>query len=164
MGQIRSHHRDEGWSGSLWQTFFGMSMGTLDPSHWWKTDTGLWFQKVPARHSRVSPLGDHLCTCTVHSGVKKVHDWVVDQLADIFVRHIKWKHNGWLKAGVIIVGTSNYRDTLLMRWSRYRWWWISVIYRSSLFLALALSIHKMNNNLFSWSEEPWTTPVQKMQN
>jgi hypothetical protein len=26
----------------------------------------------------------HLCTCTDHSGPKKAHDWVVDQLADLF--------------------------------------------------------------------------------
>jgi hypothetical protein len=35
----------------------------------------LWFQDA---------LGDHLCTCTTHSGVKKAHDWSVDQLADFF--------------------------------------------------------------------------------
>ena len=27
---------------------------------------------------------DRLCTCTTHSGVKKTHDWVVDQLDDLF--------------------------------------------------------------------------------
>jgi hypothetical protein len=27
---------------------------------------------------------NHLCTCTAHSGAKKVHDWAVDQLADLF--------------------------------------------------------------------------------
>ncbi len=32
----------------------------------------------------VDPLGDHLCTCTTHSGAKKTHDWTVDQLADLF--------------------------------------------------------------------------------
>ena len=26
----------------------------------------------------------YLCTCTAHSGAKKAHDWVVDQLADLF--------------------------------------------------------------------------------
>ncbi len=25
-----------------------------------------------------------MCTCTAHSGVKKTHDWVVDQLVDLF--------------------------------------------------------------------------------
>ena len=36
------------------------------------------------RKFRVDALGDHLCTCTVHSGAKKAHDWTVDQLADLF--------------------------------------------------------------------------------
>jgi hypothetical protein len=35
------------------------------------------------RKFKVDTLGDHLCTCTVHSGAKKAHDWVVDQLADL---------------------------------------------------------------------------------
>jgi hypothetical protein len=30
------------------------------------------------------PLGDHLNTCTAHSGAKKAHDWMVDQVADLF--------------------------------------------------------------------------------
>jgi hypothetical protein len=29
-------------------------------------------------------LWDHLCTCTGHSGVKKAHDWTVDQMSDLF--------------------------------------------------------------------------------
>jgi hypothetical protein len=37
-----------------------------------------------SRKFQVDKLGDHLCTCTTHSGVKKVHDWEVDQLADLF--------------------------------------------------------------------------------
>ena len=32
----------------------------------------------------IDTLGDHLSTCTAHSGAKKAHDWVVDQLADLF--------------------------------------------------------------------------------
>jgi hypothetical protein len=36
------------------------------------------------RKFQIDPLGDHLSTCTTHSGVKKAHDWVVDQLADLF--------------------------------------------------------------------------------
>jgi hypothetical protein len=42
---------------------------------------------LPARGCRkfeIDTLGDHLCTCTTHSGVKKTHDWTVDQLADHF--------------------------------------------------------------------------------
>jgi hypothetical protein len=36
------------------------------------------------RKFQVDVLGDHLCTCTTHSGAKKAHDWAVDQLADLF--------------------------------------------------------------------------------
>jgi hypothetical protein len=32
----------------------------------------------------LDPLGDHLDTCTAHSGAKKAHDWMVDQFADLF--------------------------------------------------------------------------------
>jgi hypothetical protein len=37
-----------------------------------------------SRKLKIDTLGDHLCTCTSHSGTKKSHDWVVDQLADLF--------------------------------------------------------------------------------
>jgi hypothetical protein len=33
---------------------------------------------------KIDTLGDHLCTCTAHSGAKKAHDWVVGQLPDLF--------------------------------------------------------------------------------
>jgi hypothetical protein len=36
------------------------------------------------RKFQVDPMGDHLYTCTVHSGVKKSHDRVVDQISDLF--------------------------------------------------------------------------------
>ena len=36
------------------------------------------------RKFKVDALGDHLCTCTAHSGAKKAHDWAVDQLAGLF--------------------------------------------------------------------------------
>ena len=36
------------------------------------------------RQFKIDTLGDHLCTCTSHSGAKKAHDWAVDQLADLF--------------------------------------------------------------------------------
>jgi hypothetical protein len=34
------------------------------------------------RKFHLDPLGDHLNTCTAHSGAKKAHDWIVDQIAD----------------------------------------------------------------------------------
>jgi hypothetical protein len=36
------------------------------------------------RKFQLDPLGDHLNTCTAHSGAKKTHDWMVDQVADFF--------------------------------------------------------------------------------
>ena len=36
------------------------------------------------RKFQLDPQGDHLNTCTTHSGVKKAHDWMVDQVADLF--------------------------------------------------------------------------------
>jgi hypothetical protein len=79
LGQIRSHRRDETWSAGLWQTFFSASMGAQIPVIEEKplATCGCWkFQ--------LDPLGDHLNTCTVHSGAKKAHDWMVDQVADLF--------------------------------------------------------------------------------
>jgi hypothetical protein len=36
------------------------------------------------RKFQLDPLGDHLYTCTTHSGAKKTHDWMVDQIVDLF--------------------------------------------------------------------------------
>jgi hypothetical protein len=35
------------------------------------------------RKFQLDPLGDHLNTCTSHSGAKKAHDWMVDQITDL---------------------------------------------------------------------------------
>ena len=32
----------------------------------------------------IDAFGDHVSTCTAHSGTKKPHDWVVDQLPHLF--------------------------------------------------------------------------------
>ncbi len=67
------------WSASLWQTFFSTSMGAQIPVIVEKPLTVCGYRKF-----KIDALGDHLCTCTPHSGVKKAHDWSVDQLADLF--------------------------------------------------------------------------------
>ncbi len=43
------------------------------------------------RKSQIDTLGDHLCTCTTHSGGKKAHDWAVEQLVDLFRTTVKVK-------------------------------------------------------------------------
>ena len=42
------------------------------------------FVSCRCKKFKVDALGDHLSTCTTHSGAKKAHDWAVDQLADLF--------------------------------------------------------------------------------
>jgi hypothetical protein len=79
LGQIRTHRRDESWSAGLWQTFFSTSMGAQIPVI---AEKPLAF--CGCRKFKIDTLGDHLCSCTAHSGVKKAHDWSVDQLADLF--------------------------------------------------------------------------------
>jgi hypothetical protein len=37
-----------------------------------------------SRKFQLDVMADHLCTCTAHSGAKMAHDWVVEQLADLF--------------------------------------------------------------------------------
>ena len=51
------------------------------------------------RKFQIDPLGDHLCTCTAHSGAKKAHDWAVDQLADLFRTTHKVKTQQVVKSG-----------------------------------------------------------------
>ena len=36
------------------------------------------------KKNALDALGDHVNTCTVHSGVKKTHDWTIEQIADLF--------------------------------------------------------------------------------
>jgi hypothetical protein len=79
LGQIRPHRRDEAWSASLWQTFFATSMGAQIPAIAEKP-----LAACGCRKFQIDGLGDHLCTCTAHSGAKKAHDWAVDQIADLF--------------------------------------------------------------------------------
>ena len=76
FGMFRSHHREEDWSVSLFQTFFVMTVGVEIPP-------------IPpstcgCKEFQLDALGDHMSTCTIHPGVKKTHDWAVDQLAVLF--------------------------------------------------------------------------------
>jgi hypothetical protein len=89
LGPIRSHRRDETWSAGLWQTFFSVSMGAQIPVIPEKPLTTCGCKKF-----QLYPLGDHLNTCTTHSGAKKTHDWMVDQISDLFrtTHKVKTQH------------------------------------------------------------------------
>jgi hypothetical protein len=73
-GQIRSHHRDE-----VWSDCFASCVGATVPAL-----TELPLSVCGCKRFNVDTLGDHVATCTVHSGAKMAHDWVVDQIADLF--------------------------------------------------------------------------------
>jgi hypothetical protein len=72
LRQIRPRRRDEAWSAGLWQTFFAMTMGAQIPVIAEKP-----LAACGCRKFQIDPLGDHLSTCTAHSGAKKAHDWAV---------------------------------------------------------------------------------------
>ncbi len=65
LGQIRPHHRDETWSGSLWQTFFASCVNENIPTLSELPLSACGYRKFQI----IDTLGDHLCTCTTHSGV-----------------------------------------------------------------------------------------------
>ncbi len=67
------------WSTGLWQTFFASCVGTTVSA---LSELRLW--ACGCKKFTIDTLGDHVITCTTHSGVKKTRDWSVDQLADLF--------------------------------------------------------------------------------
>ena len=79
LGQIRPHRRDEAWSAGLWQAFFASCVGATVPAL-----AELPLSACGCKKFAIDALGDHVSTCTAHSGAKKAHNWAVDQLADLF--------------------------------------------------------------------------------
>ncbi len=80
LGQIRPHHKDETWSAERsGRPFCVVSVGTQNPTLTKIPISGCGWKKFQTYF-----LGDHLCTCITHSGVKKAHDWVTDQIVDLF--------------------------------------------------------------------------------
>ena len=80
MGRIRTHHRDEAWSASLWQTFFTTCVGAKITAL-----ADLPLSACACKFFVLDALGDHVSTCAAHcSGAKKAHDWAADQITDLF--------------------------------------------------------------------------------
>ena len=79
LGQIRPHRRDEAWSAGLWQAFLTSCVGATIP-----VLAELPLSDCGCKKFAIDALGDHVSTCTAHSGAKKAHDWAVDQLTDLF--------------------------------------------------------------------------------
>jgi hypothetical protein len=83
----RSHLRDETWSPSLWKTFFcHVCYQTVGPQI--LSIEEILLSTCGSKKFALDALGDHVITCTVHSGTKKSHDWSVEQTTDLFrTRH-----------------------------------------------------------------------------
>ena len=60
------------------KTFFDMTVGSQIPV------VSLPPSICGCKFFALDDLGDHVSTCTTHSGAKKAHDWAVEQLADLF--------------------------------------------------------------------------------
>jgi hypothetical protein len=121
LGQIRPHRRDEAWSAGLWQTFFSTSMGAQIP-----VITEKPLVACGCRKFQIDPLGDHLSTCTAHSGAKKAHDWAVDQLPDLFRTTHKVKTQQVIKSGGHQCGDIELAGYLTHAAGPTLWCWISV--------------------------------------
>ena len=79
-------------------------------------------EKPPAtcgcRKFQLDPLGDHLNTCTTHSGAKKAHDWMVDQITDLFLTTHKVKTQQVIKSR----GCRDWRQPEVVRWGGTDTW------------------------------------------
>jgi hypothetical protein len=69
LGVIRPHRRHEAWSASLLQTFLASCVGAKIPG----------LEELPlstcgCKKFALDVHGDHVSTCTAHSGAKKAHD------------------------------------------------------------------------------------------
>jgi hypothetical protein len=77
------------------------------------------------RKFQLDPLGDHLNTCTAHSGAKKAHDWMVDQVADLFRTTHRVKTQQVVKSRGQRCADIQLEGYLAMKRVRCHWCWTS---------------------------------------
>ena len=76
---------DDAWAPAIWQTFFTSTLGLEAPV----------LSSLPRHHNLpaakygckkflLDTHGDHISTCTAHSGATKAHDWMVGRLGPLF--------------------------------------------------------------------------------
>ena len=51
---------------------------------WYKPMVFLGVIRSGSKKFKLDTVGDHVNTCTTHSGTQKNHDWTVNQLPDLF--------------------------------------------------------------------------------
>jgi hypothetical protein len=133
LGQIRPHRRDEAWPATLWQTFFSVSLGAPIPAIAEKP-----LAACGCRKFQIDALGDHLGTCTAHSGAKKAHLWAVDHLADLFRTTHRVKTQQVVKSRGQHCGGIELAGYLQNRLGRCLWCWTSALLMSVGDVALTL--------------------------
>ncbi len=133
LGQIRPHRRDEAWPAGLWHTFFATSVGAHIPLI---AEGPL--SACGCRKFQLDALGDHLSTCTAHSGAKKAHDWAVDQIADLFRTTHKVKTRQVSKSRGQRCGDIEFAGYLANMAVRCLWFWTSALHMIDGEVALTL--------------------------
>ena len=85
LGILRHTTVDDAWAPAIWQTFFTSTLGLEVPV----------LSSLPCHHNLPAAKcgckkflldvhGDHISTCTAHSGATKAHDWMVGRLGPRF--------------------------------------------------------------------------------
>ena len=85
LGTLRPTTVDDAWAPASWQTFFTSTLGLEVPV----------LSSLPRHHNLpaakcgckkflLDTHGDHISTCTAHSGATKAHDWMVGRLGPLF--------------------------------------------------------------------------------
>ena len=85
LGTLRPTTVNDAWDPALWQTFFSSTLGLEVPA----------LSSLPRHHNQPTAKcgckkylldlhGDHVSTCTAHSGANKAHDWMVSILGPLF--------------------------------------------------------------------------------
>jgi hypothetical protein len=85
LGTIRPTSANDAFDPALWETFVSTTLGLGVPV----------LSSLPRLHNRplakcgckkhaLDVYGDHISTCTAHSGATKAHDWMVGALGSLF--------------------------------------------------------------------------------
>ena len=81
LGSLRPTTVDDAWAPAIWQTFFTSTLGLEVPVlSFLPRHHNLPAAKCGCKKFLLDVHGDHISTCTAHSGATKAHDWMVGRL------------------------------------------------------------------------------------
>ena len=85
LGTLRPTTVDDAWAPAIWQTFFTSTLGLEVPVlSSLPRQNNLPAAKCGCKKFLLDTHGDHISTCTAHSGATKAHDWMVGRLGPLF--------------------------------------------------------------------------------